>query len=80
MDPQPDFNELLGLFNAHEVEYLIVGACALAFHGAPRNTGDIDLLVRMDPANAKKIIAALHEFGVASLGRNPDDFLQPEEV
>ena len=45
MDAQPDFKELLALFNAHKVKYLIVGGYALAFHGAPRTTGDIDLFV-----------------------------------
>ena len=43
MEIQNDFKELLELFNAHKVEYLIVGGYALAFHGAPRFTGDIDL-------------------------------------
>lgn len=41
MDLQPDFRELLGLFNANNVEYLIVGGDALAYHGAPRYTGDL---------------------------------------
>ena len=59
MEAQPDFKELLALFNAHGVEYLVVGAYALAFYGAPRNTGDIGLLVKPDPANAQKILAAL---------------------
>lgn len=68
MDAQPDFRELLGLFNSHGVEYLIVGAYALAFHGAPRNTGDIDLLVRIHPENARKIVSALRAFGFGTLG------------
>ncbi|HLC40767.1 MAG TPA: hypothetical protein VJO34_03960 [Methylomirabilota bacterium] len=46
MEAQPDFKELLTLFNAHHVEYMIVGGYALAFHGAPRFTGDLDLLVK----------------------------------
>ena len=48
MEVQPDFRDLLALFNEHEVEYLIVGGYALAFHGAPRFTGDIDIFVRPD--------------------------------
>ena len=44
MEIQPDFKELLALLNAHNVDYVIVGAYALAFHGAPRFTGDIDIL------------------------------------
>jgi hypothetical protein len=52
MEAQPDFRELLALFNAHRVEYMIVGAYALAFHGVPRFTGDLDLFVKADPDNA----------------------------
>ena len=52
METQDDFRELLALLNKHGVEYLIVGGYALAFHGAPRFTGDLDLLVRAAPANA----------------------------
>ena len=80
MEPQPDFKELLALFNAQRVEYLVVGAYALAFHGAPRYTGDIDLLVRPSPDNAKAILAALADFGFASLGLSEGDFLQPDRV
>ena len=80
MDLQPDFKELLALFNARRVEYLIVGAYALAFHGAPRYTGDIDLLVRPTPENAKAILAALADFGFASLGLSEGDFLQSDRV
>ena len=44
MEVQPDFREPLALLNAHEVEYIIVGAYALAFHGAPRFTADLEAL------------------------------------
>ncbi len=54
MEVQQDFKELLQLFNAHEVEYVIVGGYALAFHGAPRYTGDIDILVRPEEKNATR--------------------------
>ena len=46
MATQPDFKELLELFNVHHVDYLIIGGYALAFHGVPRFTGDLDLFVR----------------------------------
>lgn len=45
---QQDFKELLGLFNKHGVDYIIVGSYALAYHGSPRYTGDMDLFVRSD--------------------------------
>ena len=80
MDPHPDFKELLASFNSHGVDYLVVGAYALAFHGAPRYTGDIDLLVRPDPENARAVLAALADFGFASLGLSESDFLTPDRV
>lgn len=46
MELQSDYAELLELFNEHKVKYLVVGAYALAFYGAPRTTGDIDILVQ----------------------------------
>ena len=46
MDLAPDFDEFIGSLTAHGVEFVIVGAYALAFHGAPRFTGDLDVLVR----------------------------------
>lgn len=59
---QPDFRDLLALFNANKVDYIIVGAYALAYHGVPRATGDIDILVHPDKQNAQSILKALKEF------------------
>ena len=67
MEVQKDFKELLALFDAHAVEYVIVGAHALAYHGSPRYTGDLDLYVRPDAENASRILAALEEFGFGSV-------------
>lgn len=80
MEIQKDFKELLELFNAHKVEYLIVGGFALAFHGAPRFTGDIDLLVKPEIENARKILAALKDFGFTSLNLIEMDFVKLENV
>ena len=80
MEIERDFKELLELFNKHGVEYLIVGGYALAFHGAPRYTGDIDLFVHPTSENARKIIAALTEFGFGSVGLSPSDFDHPGQV
>ena len=80
MEIQKDFKELLELLNAHEVEYLIVGAYALAFHGSPRFTGDIDILVNIGGDNAGRILAALKDFGFASLNLSEDDFNSPDNV
>jgi hypothetical protein len=80
MEVHPDFRDLLALLNEHEVEYLIVGGYALAFHGAPRFTGDIDVFVRPDPENAKRILAALSDFGFQFSNLSVDDFQTPDKV
>lgn len=80
MKVQPDFKELLGLFNEHNVEYLIVGGYALAFHGAPRYTGDLDIFVKPDIENAHRILVALAEFGFDSIGLTTEDFTHPDSV
>jgi len=80
MEIQKDFKELLELFNAHNVEYVVVGGYALAFHGAPRFTGDIDLFVKPESRNAKLILKSLSEFGFASLDLSEDDFTSPNNV
>jgi hypothetical protein len=80
MEIQKDFKELLGLFNRDKVEYLIVGAYALAFYGAPRFTGDIDIYVRPEHSNAERIIAVLGEFGFGSVGLSVNDFLNPQKI
>ena len=80
MEVQPDFRDLLELFNAHNVSYMIVGGYALAFHGAPRFTGDIDIFVKPDPENAQQVLAALGEFGFGSVGLTSEDFEKPEMV
>lgn len=80
MEVQPDFKELLKLLNAHEAEFIIVGAYALAFHGVPRFTGDMDILVKPDSKNAEKILSALEEFGFGSLDLTISDFQDPDKV
>jgi hypothetical protein len=80
MEVQPDFRDLLALFNAQGVDYIIVGAYALAYHGAPRYTGDMDILVRPDSENAQRTLHALEEFGFSSLGLKVEDFETPDKV
>lgn len=80
MEIQQDFKELLELLNAHEVKFVIVGAYALAFHGVPRFTGDIDIFVKPDLDNASRIFAALKEFGFGSLDLTESDFQKPDKV
>ena len=80
MEAQKDFRDLLELLNAHKVEYLIVGAYALAFHGAPRYTGDMDIYVKPDPTNAQRIMAALNDFGFGSVELSASDFEVEDKV
>ena len=80
MEIPNDFKELLGLFNAHRVEYLLVGGYALAHHGAPRYTGDLDLLIHATAENAQRILTALGQFGFGSLKLTVEDFCAPDQV
>ena len=80
MEVQEDFREFLALLNAHEVKFMIVGGYALAFHGAPRFTGDIDVFVKPDHENAKRIIKALADFGFSSLDLTINDFQDQNKV
>ena len=80
MEVQPDFKDLLGLFNEHKVEYMIVGGYALAYHGAPRYTRDIDIYVKPDSQNAELIMKALADFGFSSVGLTIEDFKNPDKV
>jgi hypothetical protein len=72
----PDFKELLSVFNAQNVKYLVVGAYAVSLHAQPRATKDIDILVKPEAENAKAIYAALAKFGAPLEGLTPADFAE----
>jgi nucleotidyltransferase DUF2204 len=73
MKANPDFVELLRLFGEHDVEFLIVGAHALAAHGHVRATKDLDIFIRATPANAERAIGALAAFGAPLYDLTVDD-------
>lgn len=75
-----DFKEFIQLLEKFEVQYLIVGGYALAYHGYPRFTQDIDFWIFIQKENAIKIIQVIRAFGFASLDLNEHDFLVPENV
>lgn len=75
-----DFKDFVSLMNANGVEYVIVGAFALSFHGHPRATGDMDVWIRRSPENASRILKALDEFGFGSLGVTEDDLLEDKVI
>lgn len=72
-----DFRDMLGLLKKYGVEFLLVGAHAMAAHSTPRATGDIDLWVRPSPENAQKLWRALTEFGAPIDNASPEDFAKP---
>ena len=71
-----DFEDFIKLLNKHQVEYMIVGGYALAFHGKPRYTGDIDIWIGISNTNATKLLRVISDFGLASLGLEKEDFLK----
>ncbi len=75
-----DWREFLELLNSRGVDYVIVGAQSLAFHGRPRYTGDLDILVRPTPENARLLVDLLKQFGFAHSGFKESDFIEPEQM
>ncbi len=80
MEMSPDLKELLALFRSHGVECVVVGAHALALHGLPRFTADLDLLLNRSEENVDRVLAALGDFGFDGLGLSREDFLTPDQV
>ena len=80
MKVHPDFADFVSALNTQGVEYVIVGAYALAYHGHPRATGDIDFWIRPDRNNAKLLLAALKAFGFGMLSISVDDILSGKIV
>ena len=71
---EQDFIEFIELLNAYNVEYMVIGAHALAFHGRPRHTGDLDIWINPSIENAERMLKVIDEFGFASLGLKKEDF------
>ena len=80
MEMDRDFNEFAELLLDHEVRFLIVGGYALAAHGAPRYTGDLDAWLWVDPINATRVLAVLEEFGFGAVDVTIEDLLNPALV
>jgi predicted nucleotidyltransferase len=73
----PDFKEFLRLLRDHGVRHLVIGGYAVAYHGYPRATDDLDIWVSPDPANAMRTFAALRAFGFAATELSPELFQHP---
>lgn len=75
-----DFSEFLKLLNDHNVEYLLVGGFAVALHGYPRATADMDIWVARNRANAERLVECLGEFGFNTPDLSPELFEDPDRI
>lgn len=80
MNLSADLREFIELLNSRGVDYVIVGAHSLAFHGCPRFTGDLDILVRPSKENAAKIVPLLRDFGFGASDFKESDFTESEQM
>ncbi len=80
MELSQDFKEFIASLNASRVRYLVVGGYAVAMHGHPRYTKDLDVWVDCTAANAKRVVRAFADFGFESLGVKAADFEQPDRM
>jgi len=71
-----NFEDFVVMLNQQGVTYMVVGGYALAFHGKPRHTGDLDIWIDLSDDNAMKMVKVLNDFGMSSLGLTKIDFLQ----
>ncbi|HKB66501.1 MAG TPA: hypothetical protein VKC61_11660 [Pyrinomonadaceae bacterium] len=75
-----DFKEFLNLLRANQVEYLLIGAYAVGYHGYPRATQDLDVWIASNPQNATRLVATLHEFGFGMAEVTPEFVLRPNNI
>ncbi|MCY7382650.1 MAG: hypothetical protein LH628_08745 [Microcoleus sp. CAN_BIN18] len=75
-----DFKEFIQFLNDNHVQYLVVGGYAVAIHGHPRYTKDIDIWIETSLDNANNLLQALEQFGFSSLGLQTQDFLTPDQI
>jgi hypothetical protein len=80
MDLEKDLREFVELLNALNVRYMVVGAFAVAYHGYPRFTADIDLFIERSPENAERLVQVIEKLGFGDVGLSVDDFLQEDQI
>lgn len=76
----PDFKEFFQLLNSYKVNYLVIGGYAVAYHGYPRATGDVDIWISSDLDNTKKVVNVLREFGFTDPSMSEEVFLKENQV
>jgi hypothetical protein len=77
---EKDFREFCLLLNEEKIDFLIVGGYAVAFHGAPRATGDIDILIRPEHEYVVRLLAAVKRFGFPTGGVTPEYLLSRSKI
>jgi hypothetical protein len=80
MELSSDVLEFIRLLNQNKVEYLVVGGWAVAFHGWPRYTQDIDVLIGISSDNAQKLKKVLDDFGLGDLDISEQDLKRPNFI
>ncbi len=75
-----DLREFVGLLKEKGVKYLVIGGYAVAYHGYPRYTKDIDIWVWLNEENAQKVIETIKAFGMASMNILVEDLLNKNSV
>jgi len=75
-----DFEDFLKLLTQYNVQYLVVGGYAMAFHGKPRFTGDLDVWINISEDNSLKMVSVINDFGFAALGFTHEDFSKPNLI
>ena len=75
-----DFRDILSAFCEEKVEFMLVGAYAVAAHGLPRATGDIDLWIKSSSENADRVWSALNKFGAPLSNLSKQDFITPGNI
>ena len=80
MELHQDFKEFIELLNVHGVDYLVIGGYAVNYHGYPRYTKDIEFWIWLTDENIEKLLCAIHKFGFASLGLEPNDFSNKKNI
>jgi hypothetical protein len=80
MNLEEDLREFVELLNALNVRYVVVGAFAVAYHGYPRFTGDIDFFIERSRNNAERLVQVIEKFGFGELNLSIEDFLREDQV
>lgn len=75
-----DFKEFIKLLNENDVKYLVIGGYAVAYHGYPRYTKDLDFWIWSDPDNADRLLKTIEDFGLGILSLQKEDLINPDNV